>query len=130
VRRHKDGRLVDVFLSISPIRDSSGRIIGASKIAHDITEQKKAEAATRQTHEWLKEQAVVRGHSFVFKQPQTPEEESACMEAMGNCPVEAIGDDGLLVTKQEIEQVAAWRNQIVGECWWTENLSRSPVLTG
>jgi len=47
-----------------------------------------------------------RGHSFVFNQPQTPEEESACMEAMGNCPVEAIGDDGLLVTKQEIEQVA------------------------
>jgi ferredoxin len=47
-----------------------------------------------------------RGHSFVFKQPQTPEEESACMEAMGICPVEAIGDDGLLVTKQEIEQLA------------------------
>ena len=53
-----------------------------------------------------------RGHSFVFNQPQTPEEESACMEAMGNCPVEAIGDDGLLVTKQEDAQLqtAALRN--------------------
>ena len=47
-----------------------------------------------------------RGHSFVFKQPQTPQEESACMEAMGNCPVEAIGDDGMLVTEPETEQVA------------------------
>jgi PAS domain S-box-containing protein len=43
VRRHKDGRLVDVSLSISPIRDGSGRIIGASKIARDITERKNAE---------------------------------------------------------------------------------------
>ena len=46
------------------------------------------------------------GHSFVFKQPQTPEEESQCQEAMQNCPVEAIGDDGALVTKPETEQVA------------------------
>jgi len=46
------------------------------------------------------------GHSFVFKQPQTPEEESQCQEAMQNCPVEAIGDDGTLITKLEAEQVA------------------------
>jgi PAS domain S-box-containing protein len=59
VRRHKDGRLVDVFLTISPIRDGSGRIIGASKIARDITEQKKAEAASRQAHERLQEQAAL-----------------------------------------------------------------------
>jgi ferredoxin len=46
------------------------------------------------------------GHSFVFKQPETPEEESQCQEAMQNCPVEAIGDDGALVTKPETEQAA------------------------
>jgi len=46
------------------------------------------------------------GHSFVFKQPQTPEEESQCQEAMQNCPVEGIGDDGMLVMKPETEQVA------------------------
>jgi ferredoxin len=34
------------------------------------------------------------GHSFVFRQPQTPEEEALCEEAIRNCPVEAIGDDG------------------------------------
>ena len=43
VRIRKDGRLLDVSLTISPIRDSTGQIIGASKIARDITAQKQAE---------------------------------------------------------------------------------------
>ena len=34
------------------------------------------------------------GHSFVNKQPTTPEEEIQCKEAMEGCPVEAIGRDG------------------------------------
>jgi ferredoxin len=36
----------------------------------------------------------VTGHSYVFNQPETPEEEALCQEAMQSCPVEAIGDDG------------------------------------
>jgi PAS domain S-box-containing protein len=43
VRQRKDGSLVDISLTISPIRDPSGRIIGAAKIARDITERKQAE---------------------------------------------------------------------------------------
>jgi len=43
VRRHKSGRLVDVSLSVSPIIDAAGRIVGASKIARDITDRKEAE---------------------------------------------------------------------------------------
>ena len=43
VRRRKDGRLIDVSLTISPIRDGKGKIIGVSKIARDITEQKTSE---------------------------------------------------------------------------------------
>ncbi|WP_431322859.1 PAS domain S-box protein [Rhizobium sp. YTU87027] len=42
-RRRKDGRLVDVLLSVSPIFDPYGRIVGASKIAHDISARKEAE---------------------------------------------------------------------------------------
>ncbi len=34
------------------------------------------------------------GHSYVYKQPETPEEEAQCVEAMEGCPVEAIGSDG------------------------------------
>jgi len=41
IRRHKDGRLLDISLTVSPIRDSGGNVVGASKIARDITERKK-----------------------------------------------------------------------------------------
>jgi PAS domain S-box-containing protein len=43
VRRCKDGSLIDISLTISPVRDYQGRIIGASKVARDITERKKSE---------------------------------------------------------------------------------------
>ena len=42
-RLRKDGRLVEVLLSVSPIRDANRRIIGASKTTHDITSRKDAE---------------------------------------------------------------------------------------
>ena len=41
-RRHRDGRLVDVSLTISPVRDQQGKVIGASKVARDIGEQKRS----------------------------------------------------------------------------------------
>jgi PAS domain S-box-containing protein len=44
-RRRKDGELLDISLTISPIRDATGRIVGISKIARDITERKLTEAA-------------------------------------------------------------------------------------
>jgi two-component sensor histidine kinase len=43
VRRRKDGSMVSISLSVSPIADGLGRIVGASKIARDITEQKRRE---------------------------------------------------------------------------------------
>jgi PAS domain S-box-containing protein len=42
VRQTKDGRLIEVSLTVSPVRDGTGRVVGASKIARDITEQKRA----------------------------------------------------------------------------------------
>lgn len=44
VRIRKHGGRIDVSLSVSPLRDASGKIVGASKIARDITEQKRSEA--------------------------------------------------------------------------------------
>jgi PAS domain S-box-containing protein len=43
MRRRKDGRLINVSVTISPIRDSDGKVIGASKIARDITDRKQLE---------------------------------------------------------------------------------------
>lgn len=45
VRRRKDGRIIDVSLTISPVWDEHGRLIGASKVARDITEARRARAA-------------------------------------------------------------------------------------
>ncbi len=42
VRRHKSGAAIDLSVTVSPVRDPSGRIIGASKIARDISEQRRA----------------------------------------------------------------------------------------
>ena len=49
VRIAKDGRKIDVSVTISPIRDREGRIIGASKIARDITERKRAEETVQKS---------------------------------------------------------------------------------
>jgi PAS domain S-box-containing protein len=46
MRQRKDGTLIDISLSVSPLADATGVIVGASKIARDITEQRKAQ--TRQ----------------------------------------------------------------------------------
>jgi PAS domain S-box-containing protein len=43
IRRRKDGTLLNISLTISPVRDRQDRIVGASKIARDITERKRAE---------------------------------------------------------------------------------------
>jgi PAS domain S-box-containing protein len=42
IRRRKDGSLVDISLTVSPIRDATGKVIGASKVARDITERRRA----------------------------------------------------------------------------------------
>jgi len=48
IRIRKDGTPFPISLTISPIKDRGGRIVGASKIAHDITSRKKSEAALKE----------------------------------------------------------------------------------
>ena len=60
MRRHKDGRDIDVSLTISPVRDHCGRIIGVSKIARDISERKEAETALREFSETLERRVAER----------------------------------------------------------------------
>lgn len=45
-RRHKDGRLLDISLTVSPVKDGNGRVVGASKVARDITYKKRAQERT------------------------------------------------------------------------------------
>jgi PAS domain S-box-containing protein len=59
-RQCKDGREIDVSVTISPVRDATGRVVGASKIARDITEKKRAEAALRDLKENLEQRVGER----------------------------------------------------------------------
>ncbi|HYM30604.1 MAG TPA: PAS domain S-box protein, partial [Candidatus Cybelea sp.] len=54
-RMRKDGRIIQILLTVSPIHDANGRIIGATKIVHDITDRKHTEAQFEAKSEQLEE---------------------------------------------------------------------------
>jgi PAS domain S-box-containing protein len=60
VRVRKDGERIDVSVTVSPIRDAEGRVIGASKVARDITRQKSAEAAVMRLNSSLEQRVAER----------------------------------------------------------------------
>ena len=53
VRQRKDGSLIDISLTVSPVKDNEGKIIGASKIARDITLRKQADDELREARDQL-----------------------------------------------------------------------------
>jgi two-component system CheB/CheR fusion protein len=76
-RRHKDGALVPLSLSVSPIRDVQGCIVGASKIARDISEQKRTERALQEAKEAAEQACRSKDHflavlSHELRTPLTP----------------------------------------------------------
>lgn len=64
VRVSKAGRRIDISLSISPIRDSANRIVGASKVARDITHRKQAELALQEANRHKDEFLATLAHEL------------------------------------------------------------------
>lgn len=54
IRTRKDGTALDISLTISPVRGNGGQIVGASKVARDVTERKRIERALRESEEKLR----------------------------------------------------------------------------
>ena len=100
-RLRKDGRLVDVFLTISPIRDDAGRVIGASKIAHDITKRKQNEAALADLQRRLL--ALVSASGAILQSP-----------TIDNVQQSTIGTASDLLAA---DGYALWRQDPNDGCW-------------
>ena len=64
IRRRKNGTEIEVSLTISPVRDGTGNIVGASKIARDITDRKRADAEIRRANRALEQFAYSASHDL------------------------------------------------------------------
>jgi len=104
VRLRKDGRRIDISATISPIRDSSGVIVGASKIARDITERKQAQEAVAAQAEELSRQAEELSRSRQALQAQTLMLQSV-LNSMGEGLVAADGQGKFVIWNPAAEKI-------------------------
>jgi len=86
IRRRKDGTLLDISLTISPIRNIDGKIVGASKIARDISDRKRAaerqDLLLREMHHRVKNLFAITGSiiTLAARTAQTPGELASTMK--------------------------------------------------
>jgi PAS domain S-box-containing protein len=115
VRLTKAGERLDVSLTISPLRDAAGRIVGCSKVARDITEARRAQAALRQSEERLAREVAraktLQSISVRLTSESTPE--SLYAQILG-AAIELMGSDAASVQMLAADHASltllAWRN--------------------
>jgi PAS domain S-box-containing protein len=98
IRRHKEGRLLSISVTVSPILNASGQVIGASKIARDVTESQRLRRVAEETsrakdeflavlsHELRTPLNTVVGYARMLQRPDmlaTPEWRAKASEALG-----------------------------------------------
>ena len=89
IRITKDGKRIDVSLTVSPLRDAYGRIYGASKVARDITQRKQAEAALRDVDRRKDEFLAILAHEL--RNPLAPIRNSLHILRLTS-PQDAVGE--------------------------------------
>jgi len=106
-RQRKDGSLIDISLTVSPIKNSRGDVIGASKIARDITERKRAEETKELLLQEIKHRVkntlgtvqAIASQTFRDAPPQERDAFAARLRALS-----AAHD---LLTRRDFDQVSA-----------------------
>jgi PAS domain S-box-containing protein len=115
VRITKAGEPIDVSLTISPLRDPAGRIVGCSKIARDITEARRAEAALRQSEQRLAREVAgartLQAISTRLISESTPESLYALiLEAAMELMASDAANLQMLAADRTALRLLAWRN--------------------
>ena len=131
-RLTRDGRLIPISLSVSPVKDGRGRVIGAAKIARDIGDRKRAEAQIQQTLQTL--EALYRLADRVGRAKALGDVCDAAIDAIiaagaDRASVLVFDDDGTL-------RFQAWRNLSDGyraaveghSPWSIDTVDPSPVV--
>jgi PAS domain S-box-containing protein len=100
IRKFRDGRLIPISLTVSPVLDENGTVVGASKIARDISERKRAEAHAAkiaQRDAFLSEVTLTLTRTLDFEQTLTMLAAAATPAIGDYCAVDLVNDDGVLV---------------------------------
>ena len=115
LRQTKDGRLIDISVTASPIRNATGIVIGVSKVARDITERKRAEEARQLTETRYRTLFDYAPDGIVIADPKgTYIDGNASMcRMLGYSRAELIGCDASdIVAKSEVPKIEEALNQI------------------
>ncbi|MDD5564830.1 MAG: PAS domain S-box protein, partial [Thermoanaerobaculaceae bacterium] len=141
LRVRKDGTRVTVSLAVSPIRDATGAIVGASTVARDITERKRAEEALREAHDLLEERVADRTRELAEtvsalereaaerqRAQATAEEYTRRMEDLYNnapCGYHSLDAEGtfIAVNDTELGWLGYAREEVVGRLKFTDLLT-------
>src|SRR5712671_3169743 len=102
IRLAKDGRRVDISLTVSPLFNQSGKVVGASKVARDITERKLAEQALRETAARLRAltETAVDGVILIDARGVVLMFNPACEKLFGYSAEEVIGENVKMLMPQ------------------------------
>jgi two-component system sensor kinase FixL len=111
VRRHKDGHDIIVSLSVSPVRDADGTIVGASKIARDVTEQHKAKTKAAELQVELlhvsRLSAMGQMTAAIAHEVNQPLTAIANYISAARRTISSLGDDATAVRARELMEKAS-----------------------
>ena len=99
VRQSRDGHMIPISLTVSPILDADGKVVGASKIARDISDRKQAEVlAARSAHResFLAEVTLTLTRSLDYEQTLRTLAAAATPAIADYCAVDVVDEDGTL----------------------------------
>jgi PAS domain S-box-containing protein len=123
VRLTKSGERIDVSLTVSPIKDDAGRVIGAAKIARDITERKRTEQALRRA-----EKLALTGRMALTIAHEINNPLEGVINALFLMRTHVQGDAGrryLAIAESELDRVAHITKQTLA--FYRERLTPEPV---